>query len=153
VEQDAVAEPEAVALLAVGQSLGLGYRLGQGRDQLVGPAQIVVLDQSIIDVARDDVLGRRVGDRRVERLGGFLERRVDDALGAVGIRVGIIGAAHGKQHRAHEHGAKQHAQQSTPCNSPHWDQPRPQIIVVIRFRRYGQFVIPDLAGDPPHTAL
>ena len=108
VEQDAGPQLEAIALLAVRQDLGLGDRLGEGRDQLVGPLQVVVLEQRVEDIADDDVLRRGVGDRRIERLGRLRERGVDNPLAAVRVGIGIVGAAAQGQERTREHCAKAH---------------------------------------------
>jgi hypothetical protein len=93
VEQDLRAELEAIGLATLGQRLGRGHGFGQPRNQPVGPLQVVVLEQRVVDVAGDDVLFGTVGDRRVECLGRLGEGGVEHLLAPVGVRIGIVGAA------------------------------------------------------------
>ncbi len=96
-EEHALAQPEAVDLAPVGLRLGLGNGFGEARDQLVGPLEVMVFEQGIVDRAGDDVLGRCVGDGGVQRLGCLGERGVEDFLIAIGFGVGIVGAACDRQ--------------------------------------------------------
>ena len=113
VEQDARADLEAVGLLAVGQRLGLGHRRGEAGDQLIGPLQVVILEQRVVDVAGDDVLGRGVGHGRIERLGRLVEGGIEHLLVPVGFRVGVVGAAERRQ------ASCQRREHSHPCRRNH----------------------------------
>ncbi len=73
VEQHAPAQLEAVCLALPCLRFRLRDCLGQARDQLIGPPQVVILEQGIVNGAGDDMLGRRIGDGRIERLGRFTE--------------------------------------------------------------------------------
>ena len=92
-EQDAWADLEAIGLPAVGQGLSLGHGFGQAGNQPIGPIEIVVFEQRVVDVADDDVLFGAVGDRRVERFGHCRVGRIEDLLVPVGVGIGIVAAA------------------------------------------------------------
>ncbi len=96
-EQDVRADPEAVGPVCRPAAAGLGTASARPAMRLIGPLEVVVFEQRVVDVAGDDVLVGAVGDRRVECLGRLGEGGVEHLLVPVGVGIGIVGAAGKRQ--------------------------------------------------------
>ena len=89
---EAVAGPVGVEWLLDGQSVR------QAGDQNIGPLQVVVFQQRLVDFSRDRMGRRGVGHRRIEGSRGFAITRVENLARIVGFAVGIVRAARQQQH-------------------------------------------------------
>jgi hypothetical protein len=68
----------------------LRHRFGGGRDQLVGPLEVVVLQRRLVDLGREGDLVLAVGLHRIEMLGPLGEGAVEDVPAPVRRRIGIV---------------------------------------------------------------
>ena len=68
----------------------LGQGLGSRRDQLIGALEVVVLERRFEYLRYQVPLIRSIGLRRVEVLGPFSKRAVEDVLAALGRRIGVV---------------------------------------------------------------